>query len=345
MKRWPEMTERPRDRQSGKPEPSVDEIRRALDVLFEPSDVVELRAFKNRRCTVSGYYDDFDRLATDAQRLNRQCGGVYVTLNSVQPDLLARRKNRCVEYPESTTNDGQIVMRRWLPIDLDPVRPTGISSSDEEHSAAMALAEEIRKFLVEDLRFPEPVLANSGNGWHLLFRVDLPNDEESFKLIRDCLAALDQRFSDDHVLVDAGNYNASRIWKLFGSVAGKGDHTADRPHRLARLVRVPDDVHIVPREKLQALADLAGEPPGPRATSGTESAGAPKWQAGRRRLAAPTQRGCALPGRLHGPVGAWREMGSGEVRLEPRSHRQVGLRHPVRRRPNQRRLPAQLVSR
>lgn len=52
-----------------KPRADATEIRRALGVLFEPSDVIELRAFKSRRCTISGYYNEFDKLASDAAKV------------------------------------------------------------------------------------------------------------------------------------------------------------------------------------------------------------------------------------------------------------------------------------
>ena len=232
------------------PQADLDQIRQSLDVLFELGDVVELRAFKNRRCTISGYYDDFDRLARDAAKVNRSCGGVYVTLNQIDNNLLARRANRYVEYADTTTSDPQVLRRRWLPIDLDPQRPAGISASDAEHQAALALATTVRNFLVEELDFPEPLQADSGNGAHLLFHIDLPNDEEAADLVQQCLATLDARFSNDQVSVDVGNYNASRIWKLYGTVARKGDHTDERPHRVARLLSVPEPIEVVPVEKV-----------------------------------------------------------------------------------------------
>jgi hypothetical protein len=114
--------------------PDLDEIRRTLDVLFEPGDVVEIRAFKDRRCTISGYYDDFDKLAKDAVRVSQTVGTVYVTLSV---------------------------------------------------------------------------------------------------------------------------HNAAKIWKLYGTMAGKGDSLPDRPHRRARFLHVPAHVDVVPVEKLRVLAETA----------------------------------------------------------------------------------------
>ena len=256
---------------NGKPKADRAEIRRALSVLFEPGDVVELRAPKAGRLrTASGYFDDLDRLADAAVEVNRQSGGVYVTMNPVEPALLARRANRWEGYASETTNDTQVPRRRWLLIDADAKRPAGISSTDEEHTAAVERLRQVRTHLVEDHGWPEPVAADSGNGGHLLFRVDLPGDDDG--LLQRVLAALDERFSDELVSIDTTVANPGRIVKLYGTVAGKGDHTQDRPHRLAKLLHVPGEIGVLPREKLEALAGPAPEPP-PRSTGRAQQFG------------------------------------------------------------------------
>jgi len=106
---------------------------------------------------------------------------------------------------------------------------------------------------------------NLGN---LLFRIDLPNDDTTTAMVKNALAALDQIFSDDTVEVDKGTFNASRIWKVYGSVAGKGDNTEARPHRVAGLLHVPEHIDVVPIEKLQALADQFVEEPASRTRPG-----------------------------------------------------------------------------
>jgi len=86
-----------------------------------------------------------------------------------------------------------------------------------------------------------PILADSGNGAHLLYTLDLPNDEEALKLVAGALAALDRRYSDDLVKVDVTCANAARIWKAYGTVARKGDSIPGRPHRISRILEVPLD--------------------------------------------------------------------------------------------------------
>ena len=86
--------------------------------------------------------------------------GIYITVNPVQPALLARSNNRVKEYAKQTTSDKDVLRRYWLFIDFDPVRPAGISSSEEEHQAAIERAKACRDRLAK-LGIPS-ILANSG---------------------------------------------------------------------------------------------------------------------------------------------------------------------------------------
>src|SRR5215208_3057138 len=207
---------------------------RTLEVLFQPGAVVELRAFRGRD-TVSGYYDDHAALAREARKLDERDYAVYVTLNEVDPALLARASNRARKvYKEPTTSDGDIVRRRWLPLDFDPVRPSGVSATHEEKKAALSRTREVRDYLREQ-GWPEPVVGDSGNGAHLLYRVDLQNDRESSDLVKGVLDCLAFKFNDELVKVDTAVHNAARIWKLYGTTARKGDDTEVRPHRASKL--------------------------------------------------------------------------------------------------------------
>ncbi|MEX2169674.1 MAG: YfjI family protein [Pirellulales bacterium] len=238
------------------------EIERAVKLLFSPGSVVEVRCLTGKR-TTGGYFNDYAALVKAAAGITT--GNVYITINEVDPALLARRANR-IDYADSTTADHNITHRRWMLVDCDCQRPSGISATDDEHEAAIATARAIGKAMVA-LGWPKPILADSGNGAHLLFRIDLPNDRESAKLVERLLAQLGIDHDDDaecspRVKVDQTVYNASRICKLYGTVARKGDPTADRPHRLSKLLFVPDAIDVVTREQLERYA--GPEPPAPQ---------------------------------------------------------------------------------
>lgn len=232
---------------------SADLIRQACQLLFTKGQTVELRAINvPKRATVSGYFNNGADLVKAAASLSGQAESVYVTLNPVNPELQARANNRLQDYAKNTTGDKDITSRRWLPIDFDAVRPSGISSTDAEHDDALTRAGLVAEYLA-GLGWPEPIAADSGNGAHLLYRIDLPNDEASLTLVRGVLKHLADRFSDDAVKVDAVNFNAARIWKLYGTMACKGDDMADRPHRMAAVLSAPATMACVAVEQLQAL--------------------------------------------------------------------------------------------
>jgi hypothetical protein len=238
-----------------------DDVRRLLDLLHVHGAAIEVRILGLPGGVMAGWFDDMDQAAEVIRRMNTQRPkGVYVTLNPVDHDLLGRRANRVgpTRHGPSLTGDSNVVARRWLPLDFDPERPEGISASEEEHRAALERAEAVAHWLAE-VGWPQPVRADSGNGAHLLYRIDLPNDQVSAVLVRRCLEAIAARFGGDGVIVDTGVFNASRIWKVYGTTARKGEDLPERPHRRASILAVPSPLEVVPNHLLEALADEAPE--------------------------------------------------------------------------------------
>lgn len=249
-----------------------------------PPAVVEIRAigctekYKPRPHTVCGFFDleqlrEAAEAAFDLQFRNAR--GVYFTLNPVNPDLLARRANRVEAISDAdsiSAADSDILRRHWILIDADPVRTSGVSSSESEKEAARETIEKVKKFL-SDLHWPVPIRADSGNGWHLVCRVDLPNDEASTALVKNVLRALAEQFDSDAVKIDTVVYNAARICKLYGTISRKGDHTPERPHRFSRIKKgdIPEEIHAVPLELLEALAATAPPEKTASAKSGSRS--------------------------------------------------------------------------
>jgi hypothetical protein len=216
------------------------EILRAARLLMSPDAVHELRAPKAGRLgTISGYFDNPAVLARAADKLDGLHPGIYITLNPCRPELLARSCNRIQPYAQITTSDHDIALRRWILIDCDPKRPAGISSSDREHSRAIATACGVW----DDLRgagFPEPVIADSGNGAHLLYLANLINSPETTNVVQRVLKGVAARCAPDDIEIDVSVFNAARICKLYGTLVRKGDSTADRPHRRSRILEIPD---------------------------------------------------------------------------------------------------------
>ena len=236
---------------------SRDETVRFLRTLFAAGDVFEIRALEavtaeyQRPHAESGYFD-YDHIPQAAEAISklRSYSGAYVTLNPVNPALLGRANNRIAPARrDNSTADGDVLRRRWLPIDCDPVRPSGIASTDEEHETALALEREIRDGL-SSLGWPEPVMLDSGNGAQMLYRIDLPTDDNG--LVKRCIEEI-AKASTDAVKVDVTVFNAARIWRVAGTMNRKGDPLDDRPHRQARIVSVPKRIRAAGRTLMEAV--------------------------------------------------------------------------------------------
>jgi len=240
------------------------EVRRTLEIFCgdDPAEIRILNAYGSKSRTDCGYFDDFGRAAgmLAAYAHNPRNTGIYFVLNQFSRDLMLRASNRFQERIDSTVTDADITRRKWLFIDCDPKRPAGISSSPEEHEAAKHTAAEVARYL-NSQAWPQPIICSSGNGWHLHYRIDVPENEASRNSIKLALTALHKKFSTAAVQIDTKVFNAARICKLYGTVARKGDHSENRPHRTAEIVRVPDTIHVLSWNKVEALAAEAPEEP------------------------------------------------------------------------------------
>jgi hypothetical protein len=178
--------------------------------------------------TVSGYYDDYVKLAQDIQPFDGKAS-IYVTLNPVKPALLARYNNRLEYSATHTTSDDDILCDLWFVYDTDPKRASDISSTEYELRKALERRDEVSEFLS---KWAVTVKGMSGNGGHGLNRlIGYPNNQET-RLAKESLTHfLSEKFTDEYVNFDNTVFNMSRIWKLYGTMAVKGDNIPDRPHR------------------------------------------------------------------------------------------------------------------
>ena len=241
----------------------ANEITHALRLWFQAGDVFEVRVLDavsadyRREHIESGYFD-YEHISAVPEALKRLLSfrGVYVTVNPVNPDLLARAVNRLRPAGRNpTTADTDIVRRRWLLIDCDPRRASGVSSSNSEHESALAKAREIRDGL-SSLGWADPIMTDSGNGAQLMYRIDLPADDG--ELVRRVIGEI-AKASSEQVAIDTSVHNPARIWRLPGTMNCKGDSIPERPHRMARILDEPQDIVPVSREQMQDIVSYQSE--------------------------------------------------------------------------------------
>jgi len=227
-----------------------------LKLFYQDGDIIEVRVIG--KVTSSGYFNSIEKAATEAKRYDGKVN-VYFVLNKINPACYHRENRDKIIDKAASTSDNDIERRQWILLDFDPKRASKTSSTDAEKQ----LSEEVMKQAGAYLRskgFKKPVIADSGNGWHLLYRIDMPNDNDSKKIVENFLKACDMLFSTEKVEVDISVFNASRITKLYGTMAVKGADTKERPHRRSKITYKPDIIEVTETSKIKAIADMLPKP-------------------------------------------------------------------------------------
>jgi hypothetical protein len=232
----------------------LEKVKEGISTLIRAGDVHELRAhYPKGSKTALGYFSNSQKIEYTVTYMSGEAEGVFMTLNPCDPALLTRANN-VAGVGVYATGKRDIIRRLWFLTDLDPIRPDGVSSSAPEKLAATVKAHDVLAYLSER-GWPQPIPMDSGDGYQLRYRIDLPNDEESTQLVKRCLQALAARFDDAGVKLDANAFGADCVGAVPGTLAAKGDSTSERPNRITGLMKFDsEDVRVVSKELLQALA-------------------------------------------------------------------------------------------
>lgn len=252
--------------------PDYNTIVSALMDAYPPGAFFEVRSLaQHTQRSKVGYFND------PASAANAVCGtdddgvaGFYTTLNPVLPDCYARMGGRIAPaIAGQFTKDKEILSRHQFLVDIDPKRISGVSATDEEHDAAIRYAFELDLEFQRKYGFPPASIIDSGNGAHLRYRTaTMPNDESALMLQRKALAIIDKLYSTETLEIDKGNFNASRIARLPGTPARKGDNTLTRKHRVSSVLRPYDPFALLTLGRLSGFVEAHESVLGPGAFNG-----------------------------------------------------------------------------
>lgn len=198
----------------------MSEIRKALDLLFRPSDVVEVRALRTSDVPAVGripYGDGLQHVLETYDELGDY--DLYYVLNPVS---LAPSQMKEFNFGAKKHD---VPWRRWFLLDADPVRTCKIAGQEQFDAAREAMAK--AKTWLESRGWSNIVAASSGNGCHLVVPCDLPNDTESEQLVKTVQHAVSRQFSTDRVVIECFP-DADRITRAYGTLNRKG---AEEPAR------------------------------------------------------------------------------------------------------------------
>jgi hypothetical protein len=166
------------------------------------------------------------RLAFEQEALSLNAHGynIYIVMNPINDSFMG-----------SSASDKDVAFRDLLLIDIDR-HVTKNPATELELEAARVLADDIAAYLKLG-GMDGPINVMSGNGYHLYYILgNIDNSLKSKEFIQNFLKELAIEFDNEIVKVDTSVFNASRITKVVGTVARKGEETSDRPYRMARFL-------------------------------------------------------------------------------------------------------------
>ena len=230
-------------------------LRQWWHVFKNDSELVEIRLLG--KFAYSGYYKNIDKLIEDIKPYEELPDEqIYFTLNEIDDGCYGRAQcEKIVKTPKTTTNDNNITRRKWVLIDYDPVRVSGTNATDEEFELAHKKAQQVFLYL-RKCGFSDPVICKSGNGWHTVYKVDMPNTDAVRDLLQQFLQSIALMFTDEKVDIDESVFNAARICKLYGTTAKKGANLTERPWRMSEIVYVPEEIKTTDISLFQSIANL-----------------------------------------------------------------------------------------
>ena len=233
-----------------------------LNMCFEIFQLgaAEIRGIGNvdgKHRSYSGWFASVGGLMSALEQMEHLNLNWYFVFNKIDFYQLdgKMKKGFCVEKFAMSNHcicDIDIVRRKWVMLDFDPVRPSGTSSTFEQLSYASMTAKKVWDFLFHN-GFYDYVGCVSGNGYHIMLPCDLEANEQTDNLVGDFIKVISMLFSDENVAIDTQVSNRARLTKLYGTVAHKGEHSALTPHRTSCFKHVPQEIKPIDKAYFEKI--------------------------------------------------------------------------------------------
>ncbi len=188
-----------------------------------------------------GIFEEIESFNHCAAWAEREGGNVFATINPTGLQTTGRLR----PFSRGSKNRDILKIAR-LPFDFDPRRDPGVAATLEQVAEAWNSAEKCAGYLSQR-GWPEQIKAMSGNGYHLQYAVDLPNDPDTKKMLTVIYEGLEKLLTTDAVIFDVTVKNPGRIMRLYG--------TTNRKSGRRTTVDMPDELVSVPFGLVEDLAE------------------------------------------------------------------------------------------
>ena len=132
-------------------------------------------------------------------------------------------------------SDNDIERIKFILLDIDPERPSGTASTNEQKEEAKRVFDNCLQYL-EDNSIQYYYTFDSGNGYHALIPIDIECTKENSRIIKELLYHLDSKFSSERAHVDKSVHNPARITRLYGTLNTKGIQNGPKHCRISKFL-------------------------------------------------------------------------------------------------------------
>jgi len=214
------------------------DIARFWDVLgHEGLGLTEVRAINPNSKEVYGigFFDDKEAYIQACINLNEKAN-LYAGKNPrpFRFKKFYRAYNKIFSRQKTGGRSKDIEYITAINLDIDPIRPTGQASTEQEHNLAMQTAIKL------SYDYENSIPYSTGNGAALLFPVKpykITGDYRELELKNKSWEEQIRKQIDDVPALELDSmYDLARIIKIPGTLSIKGDNSEKRPYRIARFL-------------------------------------------------------------------------------------------------------------
>lgn len=134
---------------------------------------------------------------------------VYVNINRIEEDYVQERHSRI--------SDNDIDKRLWLLIDLDAEGGKKTNPPQSNIDMAGAIAEQIKEDMASLYLWPDPLIASTGNGFHMLYPITCRADNNTDSIIQRVTEQIAISYAVTGLVKIDKLYDRSRIVRLYGT--------------------------------------------------------------------------------------------------------------------------------
>jgi putative DNA primase/helicase len=204
-------------------------------------------------------------------------GAIWTNIQRLKPGSSRRKKGETIDAYTNMTID---IDRR----DKRDADGSKVNATDGEREALRTVAEKIVKFLSPS--FGPCVFADSGNGFHLNWKLADIEPGEGQRYYRAVLAVLKRKFEspEANVEIDASLADDTQVVTVWGTWNRKYPELLNRPQRQSKVLFFPPtqkpikfyDLEIFLDANKHGIVPLTEEKPAPKKTAASQKAD-PEW--------------------------------------------------------------------